>query len=322
MNPPSTKHPKHTRGLIEVALAGLCFGFLGVFGKLAYRQGFTVGELLTERFLVATTIFGLGLLVLAPQKLKIEKRQIPICAALGIFGYAVFSTLYFTAIEGVSVALASLLLYTYPVLVAAGARVFLNERLTRIQKAALPLVAVGLVCLLWHDLMMTSGPNAQTVSSAVTSRAIAILAGLGSALSYAAYILISGKLQKSVDPLSSSFYVMLFSALALLAFHRPDLSKLTAGTPESLGVIVGIAVVCTVFPLTLFLSGLQKLGNTEASLLSTIEPVTAAVVGSLALGETLMPNEILGGSIVLSALLLVILGSRNRERGGEKNSKD
>ncbi len=71
-------------------------------------------------------------------------------------------------------------------------------------------------------------------------------------------------------------------------------------------IIVGIAIVCTIAPLFLFLSGLQKLGNTQASLLSLLEPVTAAVMGALILHEGIGPQLIIGGLIVLVGLAVSV----------------
>ena len=287
-------------GAAQVAVSGFAFGFLGIFGKLAFRNGLSVGELLSYRFLAATLMMALGLAVFSPLRLIISKRDLAICAILGIFGYAVFSSLYFYAIKGVSVAMASLLLYTYPVLVAVGARFAFKQKLTRTQLIALPLALTGLCILLSGDFG--------------SLRFLSIGSGLAAALCYAGYILVSSHYQNEIEPLTSGFYVMLFATLGLFAFHRPDPSRLISLAHDqmiSVGLVIGgIALICTVTPLVLFLSGLQKLGNTEASLLSTIEPVTAAVLGSLLLQETLSLHEWLGGAVVLAALVTTVLGEK------------
>jgi drug/metabolite transporter (DMT)-like permease len=285
-------------GIAQIAISGLSFGFLGVFGKLAFQNGLSIGELLTFRFLTAAACMAAGLAVFSPRRLKISRQDLMVCAGLGIFGYAVFSTFYFAAIKGLSVATASLLLYTYPMLVALGARVFFKTRLTKPQLIALPLAFLGLLVLLTS---MGGGDTLQPQAN----RNLSVLAGLGAAACYAGYILVSSRFQKSIDPLTSGFYVMLFAAFGLFVYHQP---MLTQKSPTQLAIIGGIALVCTVTPLILFLSGLQKLGNTEASLLSTVEPVTAAAVGSLLLGETLTANVWIGGSIVLTALVATVLG--------------
>lgn len=298
MKPTAAPPSRRLLGIAQIAISGFSFGFLGVFGKLAFQNGLTIGELLSYRFLTATLMLGLGLALVSPSRLLVSRHQLLVCAGLGIFGYAVFSSFYFAAIHGVSVAMASLLLYTYPVLVALGAHLVFKERLTKAQTLALPIALLGLAVLLGRGLSLND------------SRFVPIVCGLASAFCYAGYILVSSRYQKAIDPLTSGFYVMLFATVGLFAFHRPDLARLPAIPPAAWAVIVGIALVCTVTPLVLFLSGLQKLGNTEASLLSTIEPVTAALFGSLLLGETVQLNEGVGGAIVLTALVITILGGR------------
>jgi drug/metabolite transporter (DMT)-like permease len=175
---------------------------------------------------------------------------------------------------------------------------------------------VGALCFTLRRPLVFANFQNTTQSSQATQTGLhlfAILSGLAAALCYAGYILVSSRYQNEIEPLTSGFYVMLFATIGLFAFHRPDPMRLFSldhnqALKISL-VIAGIAFICTVTPLVLFLSGLQKLGNTEASLLSTIEPVTAAALGSLVLQETLSFHEWLGGAIVLTALVTTVLGS-------------
>ncbi|MES2857117.1 MAG: DMT family transporter [Bdellovibrionota bacterium] len=281
-------------GVLQLAIAGFCFGFLGIFGKLAFQRQIEIGELLTLRFMTASLIL-LGILsVFRPRLLKVTLKELAVCALLGALGYAVFSTLYFLAVKGVSVAVASLLLYTFPILVSLGAHFLFKERLTKAQWFAIPIAALGLAVLLGGG------------SSLEISQPLAVVAGLGSALCYAVYILTSSRLQKNIHPLTSAMYVILFAAIGLALIHRPDIDRVRSFGIEEWKIIVGIALVCTVAPLFLFLSGLQKLGNTQASLLSLLEPVTAAIMGAVVLGEAIMAQTIIGGAIVLCGLAISV----------------
>lgn len=279
-------------GVIEITLAGFGFGFLGIFGKLAYQNGLSIGELLTFRFLLAAGLMAGLMSLFSPKLLRISRRQLLICAGLGVLGYAVFASLYFKAIEGVSVSLASLLLYTYPVLVTLGAYFFLKEPVSRRQWLALPVTAGGLFILLNGDTQIHSW--------------VAVAAGLMSALCYTLYILFSSRYQADIHPLTSGLYVMLFAGLGLFVIHGPNpMRAFSLSNTQSL-IIFGIALVSTVLPLTLFLSGLQKLGNTQASLLSSIEPITAATLAALIFGERLSSLQWLGGALILVGLFLTV----------------
>jgi drug/metabolite transporter, DME family len=279
-------------GIIEIALGSLGFGFLGIFGKWAFASGLSVGELLTYRFIIAALVLWIALLIFQRHKVILPRSQIIISACLGVFGYAVFATLYFTAVKGMSVALAALLLYTYPFWVSLLGHFFLRERMSRVQWLLLLGAFIGVTCLLWGQFHI--------------SNAGALIAGLGSAVTYAAYILFSAHYQRNVLPISSSLYVITFGALALAAYHQPDLRLWAVLTPPQWQIVLGIAIISTIFPMTLILAGLQKLKSSQAALITMLEPVTAAIAAGVLLHENMSPLQIVGATIVITCLALSV----------------
>lgn len=277
-------------GYVFVLLAGVGFGFLGIFGRLAYQSGLNIGELLTFRFTLATVILFIGLLVFNPKLIRVSFKQIFISAALGVFGYAVFSTLYFKSIEGLSVPLAALLLFTFPIFVNLGAHFILQEKLSRKQTTSLVIACIGLGILLWGPLV------ANSLSSVVYA--------LVAALSYSIYVLVSGRYQQNIQPLSASLYVMASAGLALYLFHQPDFAKLLELSAPQIYIIFGIALVSTIGPLTLFLAGLQRLSSSKASIAVMIEPVVATLAAGTLLNETLTGLQLFGAALVMIALVL------------------
>jgi drug/metabolite transporter (DMT)-like permease len=285
-------------GGLEVIAAGICFGFLGIFGKLAYASGMTVGEVLTYRFVLAAVIIAAATGIFRRDLLRITRDQLLVCAGLGVFGYAVFATFYFKAFQGLSASLAALLLYTFPSLVTVGSWLWLGERISRTQKWAVVVAAFGCAALVWGELTVRSW--------------LAFVFGLASALSYAIYILASRKWQKEIHPITSGIYVIIFAAIALLIFHRPQISILE---PHQAGYVAGLAIVCTIFPMILFLmflSGLQKLGGAEASVLSTVEPIAATVFAYFIFGDQLGFGAIIGAVSILFSVLLTVAGPTSK----------
>ncbi len=282
-------------GIIEITLGSLGFGFLGIFGKWAFASGLAVGELLTYRFIVAALVLWIALFIFQRDKIRLSRSQILISAALGIFGYAVFATLYFTAVAGMSVGLAALLLYTYPFWVSLLGHFFLRDKMTKNQWLLLFGAFAGVTCLLWGQFHVNNMG--------------ALFAGLGSAATYAAYILFSARYQRNVKPISSSLYVITFAALALAAFHQPDLRVWAVLTPSQWRFVLGIATISTIFPMTLILAGLQKLKSSQAALITMLEPVTAAIAAGYLLNERMSALQIAGATLVLACLVLSILRS-------------
>ncbi|MBK7960459.1 MAG: DMT family transporter [Bdellovibrionales bacterium] len=276
--------------LAQIILASLCFGFLGIFGRIAAQNGLNVGVLLTSRFSVAALLLGLYFVLLAPKKLLLGWNQFAIASLQGLFGYAVFSTLYFRALEGISVSLASMLLFTYPLWIML-IHAIRGESLKKSQWLTLAAALAGLLILLWGPFEVT------TLRS--------LIYGLGAGITYAIYIYISSRVQQEVHPLASSFYVILWTAIGLAVFHHPEDTswKVTwmSLTPNQSWIIFGMAMICTIIPLILVLSSLQKLPSPLVALVSLIEPVTATLAAWVILNENLTWYQIFGGLVVLTA---------------------
>jgi DME family drug/metabolite transporter len=280
-------------GYVQIILSGVFFGFLGLFGKTAYQNHIVPGELLGLRFLISAILLGIILLLFERSALRMSLKNALISLCLGIFGYAVFSSCYFLALQGVSASLTVLLLYTYPIIVTVGAKIFFHEHLGKKGLLALLFSSVGLVGLVWGEWEVSGAQY--------------LVYGFASAFFYAIYILISRKTLQDVDFKGSSFYVQLGAGLTLclLSFH--DVDRPIQILIENYSLIIGMSVVCSLFPLTLFLAGLQKVSSSEASILSTTEPIFGVVIASIFLGERLILIQIIGGILVLTGMVLIAL---------------
>jgi drug/metabolite transporter (DMT)-like permease len=284
-----------TIGFIQIILSGICFGFLGVFGKLAYRSGITPGELLALRYSVSAIVTLVSILLTnRGSLLTLTKFEILSSLLLGIFGYALFSSLYFAALTGLSASLTVLLLYTYPLMVTIFSRILLKEKMRLPGQISLLLVSVGMVGLVKAEWSI-SNPKF-------------IMFGLGSAFFYALYIIFSRKYLSQVNSLCSSFYVQLGAGgiLFLLNYHE---------NPKRAGeilqghfpLIISMAFICSFMAMTLFLAGLQKIKSSEASILSMAEPISGVLIATIILHEKLEWIQIGGGFLILVGMLLVSL---------------
>lgn len=278
-------------GIIQVLLSGFCFGFLGLFGKTAYSYGLTPGEFLALRFMIAALLLGAWFLLRDPSRLAVGKGVAARAFLLGAFGYAMFSTCFFTALSGLSVSLTVLLLYLYPVWVTVGARVFLGERLTALHLLALPVALAGLALLLYGELQVRDPA--------------ALAFGVGASVLYSGYILTSRKLLRAVPPLSSAFFVMFGAGTVLSLLH---LRAIPAG--PVLLVAAATSVVSTIAAISLFLAGLQKLSGAEASMLSLAEPCTAVALGILVFGESFLPAQWVGAALIAGGMTLTALAKK------------
>src|SRR5919206_5119969 len=133
-------------GTLICLASATAFGAMAVFGKLAYAGGATVGTLLAVRFGLAAALFWAGG-ALADLR-GIGRRDVAGALALGACGYALQAGGYFAALERIDASLLSLLLYTFPAIVAIAAAALGRERLHARRTAALALACGGPVPLL------------------------------------------------------------------------------------------------------------------------------------------------------------------------------
>jgi drug/metabolite transporter (DMT)-like permease len=290
-------------GALVCLASAIAFGAMGIFGKLAYDEGATVGTLLAVRFVVAAALFwalvvGTGA---ARQLRTLSGRDIGLAFALGAVGYSAQAGAYFAALQRLDASLLSLLLYTFPAMVTVAAIALGRERASRRTGAALVFASAGLFLVL-------AGAGAGALDPLGT------LLGVTAAVVYTTYILTSAGLTERVGPLLLSALVCTGAATTL------SLGSIAAGdmhlghvSAAGFGWLAGITVVSTVGAVSLFFAGLKRVGPTTASILSTAEPVTTVVLAFLAFGESLGPVQLAGGVLVLGAVLVLSARAGGRE---------
>ena len=273
--------------------SGAAFGAMAVFGKLAYDGGATVGTLLSVRFALAAVLFWAIVLVRGAS--RPSRRDCVAGLALGAVGYSLQAGCYFAALERIDASLLSLVLYTFPAIVAVAAVALGRERLDARRMTALGLATGGLG-------LVVAGAGAGALDPLGTSLALA------AALVYSAYILIGEGIAKRLSPLVLSALICtgaaitLTAATAALGDLRPD--RLTAA---GWGWLAALAAVSTVAAVSLFFAGLKRVGPTTASILATVEPLVTVVLAFLVFGETLGGIQLAGGALVLGAVLALQL---------------
>jgi drug/metabolite transporter (DMT)-like permease len=265
---------------------------MGIFGKLAYGQGVTVGTLLAARFAIAAALFWIVVIATGRARglRELGRRDIAIALGLGACGYSLQAGCYFVALERIEASLLSLLLYTFPAIVATAAVVLGRERMSRRRLAALTLALSGLV-------LVVAGAGTGALDP------LGAALGLGAAVVYSTYILVSQGVAGRVQARLLSAIVCSGAALSLTV-ATALVGQLRPGqvTVAGWGWLACIAAVSTVGAIGLFFAGLRRVGPTNASILATVEPVVTVVLAFLVFSETLGPVQLTGGVLVLAAV--------------------
>lgn len=268
--------------------SGIAFAIQPVLGQFALDEGAAIAPLLGWRYAIAALV----LVVVARRRLAALPWAVAASAfALGAVLYAADSALFYAALGRTSAPFATLLHYAYLLGVVAVAALLGRERLGARRAAALGAVLVGVA--------LVGGGGAGSPDP------VGIALALGAALVYAAYVLLSDRLMRGIDPVGFAALLVAGAATAFLVFGgvRGELGTIGGGTGV-VAVVVG-ALVGTVFAVTAFLAGVRLVGPGTASLLVTVEAPAGLLLAALALGETLATAQLAGAALVVGAIVLL-----------------
>lgn len=269
-----------------VLLSALGFGSIGMFAKIAYASGASPSALLALRFLLAVAM--LAPLVWAKRLTLPRGRTLAGYMLMGVL-YTAQAQSYFNALMYASSGLVGLLLYIYPVLVTILAVLLGWEKLDRRMLILMTLASLGL---------------AITLGGKLQGQPLGILLGIGAASIYAVYILLGNRLSQGTHPLAATLVIMTTAACANGALAIVGGATLPASVGGWLA-IGAIALFSTAIAIAAFLAGVKRIGASQASIISTLEPVITLTIGVSVLGETASGSQLLGGAMVLIAVILL-----------------
>lgn len=291
------------RGYIYVLAAALLWASSATIGKSLFAEGVTPVELAQVRSLVGAAGLALVLALVSRHRLRVRFRDLPLFVLLGGVVMAAVQLAYFFAIEAIQVAAAILIQYTSPVMVVVFSALFLGDRATPAKAAALVLALAG--CFL-----VVGGLDASLAG--VNTRGL--VWGVVAAASFAAYTLVGERLMHRYSPWTVLLYTLLFAALTCHAIH-PSPDYVTAGRdPSQWARMAYVAILGTAVPFGLYFAGIDHIRASRASITATSEPIFAGVIAFLFLGETLGVLQILGGALVVGAVILLQLKDARDDR--------
>ena len=280
---------KQLTGILLIAISAASFGTLAIFGRFLYADGLDIFTMLFLRFGIAALLMTVILLV---RREEFPRGKILLqLIGMGALGYVGQSFSYLTAIKYASAGLVALLLYLYPVFVFILSVIFLRERVTWIKIAALTLALTGTA--------LTVDPEGGQLQG--------ILLAICAALIYSVYIIIGSNVMKHVSALQSSTVIFASAGIVygiLMAINGVQFPSTDVGWIN----IIGIVLVATILPVVTFLAGLERIGPTNASMLSTLEPVVTVLLAAWIFAERLQPMVMLGGGLILVAVMLLTRG--------------
>ncbi|WP_293778251.1 DMT family transporter [uncultured Oxalicibacterium sp.] len=282
-------------GLSIAIIGAILFSAKAIVAKLIYRYHVDPVTLIAFRMLFSLPFFIAIAVWQARKAVPLSGKEKGQIVVLGILGYYLSSFLDFLGLQYISVGLERLILFLTPSFVLLLSIFLMKRRIAWIEWAALGISYLGTILVFMHDVRL-GGSNVVLGSLLV----------LGSAVSYAIYLLGSGELVKRVGSLRLVAYAMcVASAACILQFFllRPVSFLLQPQAVYGLSIVN--AVFCTVLPVFLTMIAVQRIGAASASQAGMIGPVSTLFLGAAILDEPITGIQLGGTALVLCGIYLL-----------------
>jgi len=277
-------------GIALILVSAIGFGTLGIFGLYAQRAALSIPTVLAVRFLLASVLVW-GYLFWRGNATVLRGRHLGFALVLGGVGYTAQSGLYFLGLEYMTAGLVAIVLYTYPAFVVLLAVATIGERLSRSVLLAL--------CLSFAGIVLITGATPEGASI------VGVLIVLGGAIAYACYITGSRAVLDAVDPMVLTAYVLPSAGVAYVGIGTATGQLAVPSTPQAWTILFCIAVFATAVPVVTFFAGLQYIGASRASIVSTAEPTVTVVLGAALFAEPVTATTVIGGAAILTGVIVL-----------------
>lgn len=287
-------------GLLCIVLSALLFGFMPFLSLVAYSGGSTPLTVACSRFFFGL-FFAAALAALQGHKFALRRRQYVQVFYLSL-AYALTPLMLYSSYALIDSGLATTLHFIYPLAVIALMALLFHTRVSKQQLFCAALALCGIVALY--------------EPSAAASQGFGMFLAAGSGVVYAFYVIALRRFDlREVPVFVTTFWLCVMAAAELLVLAILSGELALNLTPEAYLAELALALFVTVLAIALFQRGVFCCGEIYATLLSTLEPVTAVAVGLAVLSETLSLTQLVGITLILlSAVLLTVPRRHHRER--------
>lgn len=291
-------------GPLLIITAGVLWGLMGLFVRSLNGYGVTSMQIVALRVVFTALIMAGVTLVYSRKLFKIKLRDVWCFLGTGICSIVFFNFCYFKTITLTSLSAAAVLLYTAPIMVMIMSVILFKEKLSIVKIIAAAFAFGG--CALATGAV--DGNLALNMSG--------VLTGFGSAFGYALYTIFSEfALKRGYNSITITLYTFIFASIGVLPFANfPDLSKKLAENPQILGWGVVLALVVTVLPYLFYTLGLRTVEAGKASVMATVEPVVATLVGFIIFSEPLSICGIIGIILVVISLAMLNIKTEKEKK--------
>ncbi|MBR0290536.1 MAG: DMT family transporter [Bacteroidales bacterium] len=286
---------RRTIGICAGIIAGVSYGTNPLFAKPLLESGVPVLVMLFFRYGISALLLT-GWMLLKREPFRVKGRELSLLAVLGLL-FACSSLFLFISYEFIPSGLATTLVYLYPVFVA------LIMVLLRFYPSWQTWVSIAAT---FGGILLLSQP-----SGAAQIKPLGILLAVGSALSYAFYLVIVNRSKriKHVSEHTLTLYALLTGTALFASLRAVQGGSFIEGVngPGDWANLIGLALVPTMISMLTLAISSRLIGPTKTSVLGVFEPLTAILIGTFLFGEPLTMKMGLGIAVCVAAVLFMIL---------------
>ncbi|MDI3073576.1 DMT family transporter [Clostridioides difficile] len=300
-----------SKGYVFIAIAGLLWATLGLFGKFLMGNGLTSEQVAFTRLFFGFIVLGVYSSIRTPQILKISKKGIIYSVIIGIICQAMFNLCYFKAIDIAGVSIAAVLLYTSPLFLAIFSKVCYKENITRSKLFSLILCFIGAIMAVTGGRLDFQGLNA-----------FGLLLGVLSAIAYALMPTISKNALKEFSSLTILVYSFLFGAIFMIPSSRPWEILNYAKDLDVLSCMLMLGIVPAALAYIFYAAGISKgVELSVAGVVASVELVGSVIIGCTILGESFSLGKLFGVMLMLISAVVALNLSYDEIRIFYKSNK-
>lgn len=291
------------KNALYIIVAGTLWGIISIFVNQLRIIGFNSMQVVSIRVLFSALVLVFYLLIKDRQQLKIKLKDIPLFIGTGVGSIIFFNYCYFEAIDIIGGAsIPALLLYTAPIFVMILSVILFKEKITKKKLISLVMTFLGLA--------LVTG----AFSSSDKISIFALLLGLGSGLGYALYSIFGKFLVDKYSAITITTYTFVIATIFSVPFSEIVQNLDLLISPKGILSALALAVVSTVLPFLLYTKGLYGMEAGKASILATVEPFVATIVGVLFFKETMTSFKIIGMLLVLLAIIILNVNKKSTDK--------
>lgn len=285
-----------SKGYVFIAIAGLLWATLGLFGKFLMGNGLTSEQVAFTRLFFGFIVLGVYSSIRTPQILKISKKGIIYSVIIGIICQAMFNLCYFKAIDIAGVSIAAVLLYTSPLFLAIFSKICYKENITRSKLFSLILCFIGAIMAVTGGRLDFQGLNA-----------FGLLLGVLSAIAYALMPTISKNALKEFSSSTILVYSFLFGAIFMIPSSRPWEILNYAKDLDVLSCMLMLGIVPAALAYIFYAAGISKgVELSVAGVVASVELVGSVIIGCTILGESFSLGKLFGVMLMLISAVVAL----------------